>query len=129
MQLSDLTAMLSNPPNEFNNWSGKGVAEIILPLVAAHPKVRLFKRKPTSILNLTYLQLSNMEARLEKLQRFAGNFHSNSYSFQFADKEARLDSFKDWPEALEIRPEELAEAGFYHFPTKSSALRVSAIGT
>ena len=73
--------MLSNPPNEFNNWSGKGAAEIILPLVAEHTKVRLFKRKPTSILNLTYLQLSNTEALLEKLQRFAGNFHSNSYSF------------------------------------------------
>ena len=93
--------MLSNPPastnqatvgqkekgkdggdtKEFNNWSGKGVAEIILPLVAEHPKVRLFKRKPTSILKLTSLQLSNIEARLEKLQRFAGSFHSNSYSF------------------------------------------------
>ena len=26
----------------------------------------------------------------------------------------RLASFKDWPEELEIKPEELAEAGFYH---------------
>ena len=60
--------MLSNPPNEFNNWSGKGVAEIILSLVAEHPKVRLFKRKPTSILNLTSLQLSNMEAPLERFK-------------------------------------------------------------
>ena len=80
--------MLSNPPpstnqatvgqkekgkdggdtKEFNNWSGKGVAEIILPFVALHPKVRLFKRKPTSILNLTSLQLSNMEATLERFK-------------------------------------------------------------
>ena len=36
--------------------------------VAAHPKVRLFKRKPTSILNLTSLQLSNMEATLERFK-------------------------------------------------------------
>ena len=88
MQLSDLTAMLSNPPpstnqatvgqkekgkdggdaKEFNNWSDKGAAEIILPLVVRHPKVRLFKRKPTSILNLTSLQLSNMEAPLERFK-------------------------------------------------------------
>ena len=115
MQLSDLTAMLSNPPNEFNNWSGKGVAEIILSLVAEHPKVRLFKRKPTSILKITSLQLSNTEARLGKLQRFAGNFHSNSSSFQFADKDARLASFKDWPEELEIKPEELAEPGLKQY--------------
>ena len=80
--------MLSNPPpstnqatvgqkekgkdggdtKQFNNWSGKGFAEIILPLVAEHPKVRLFKRKPTSILNLTSLQLSNMEATLERFK-------------------------------------------------------------
>ena len=28
----------------------------------------------------------------------------------------RLASFKDWPEELEMKPEELAEAGFYHYP-------------
>ena len=27
-----------------------------------------------------------------------------------------MESFKDWPEELEMKPEELAEAGFYHSP-------------
>ena len=27
-----------------------------------------------------------------------------------------MESFKDWPEELEMKPQELAEAGFYHYP-------------
>ena len=30
--------------------------------------------------------------------------------------EARLASFKNWPSELEMKPEELAEAGFFHDP-------------
>ena len=37
----------------------------------------------------------------------------------------RLASFKDWPEELEMKPEELAEAGFYHDPVDVLADRVS----
>ena len=33
----------------------------------------------------------------------------------------RLASFKDWPEELEMKPEELAEAGFYHSPHDKDA--------
>ena len=31
--------------------------------------------------------------------------------------ENRLASFKNWPTELEMKPEELAEAGFFHDPT------------
>ena len=35
--------------------------------------------------------------------------------------EARLASFKNWPTELETKPEELAEAGFFHDPTENFA--------
>ena len=38
-----------------------------------------------------------------------------------------MESFKDWPEELEMKPEELAEAGFYHFPVNDLTDVVSAI--
>ena len=41
----------------------------------------------------------------------------------------RLTSFKDWPEELEMKPEELAEAGFYHDPVDDLADQVSGKGT
>ena len=37
----------------------------------------------------------------------------------------RLASFKDWPEELEMKPEELAEAGFYHQPDDEDADQVT----
>ena len=37
----------------------------------------------------------------------------------------RLASFKDWPKELEMKPAELAEAGFYHDPVDDLADRVS----
>ena len=37
------------------------------------------------------------------------------------DKEASLASFKDWPEELEMKPEELAEAGLYRDPHDEDA--------
>ena len=39
----------------------------------------------------------------------------------------RLASFKDWPEELEMKPEELAEAGFYHNPDDDDADQVRAM--
>ena len=47
--------------------------------------------------------------------------------FQFANKEARLASFKDWPAELEMKPEELAEAGFYHDPQDGNPDQVIGI--
>ena len=38
-----------------------------------------------------------------------------------------MESFKDWPEELEMKPEELAEAGFYHNPDDDDADQVSAM--
>ena len=35
---------------------------------------------------------------------------------QFEKESARLASFTSWPSELKMRPEELAKAGFYHFP-------------
>ena len=49
---------------------------------------------------------------------------------QLSKVEARLASFNDWlidwPEELEMRPEELAEAGFYHSPVDKVTDQVSA---
>ena len=36
--------------------------------------------------------------------------------------EARLASFKNWPTELEMKPEELAEAGFFHDPCSHGPL-------
>ena len=33
--------------------------------------------------------------------------------------EARLASFKNWNTELEMKPDELAEAGFFHDPTEN----------
>ena len=33
--------------------------------------------------------------------------------------ETRIASFKNWPTELEMKPEELAEAGFFHSPTEN----------
>ena len=44
---------------------------------------------------------------------------------QLTNIEARLASFNDWPEELEMKPEELAEAGFYHSPSDKKADRVT----
>ena len=35
--------------------------------------------------------------------------------------ENRLASFKNWPTELEMKPEELAEAGFFHDPIDNIA--------
>ena len=48
---------------------------------------------------------------------------------QLTNIEARLASFKDWPEELEMKPEELAEAGFFHSPQDNFADLVSAMET
>ena len=47
--------------------------------------------------------------------------------FQFASEETRLASFKDWPAELEMKPEELAEAGFYHQPQDGNPDQVIVI--
>ena len=40
---------------------------------------------------------------------------------QLSKIENRLASFNNWPSELEMKPEELAEAGFFHDPTESFA--------
>ena len=40
---------------------------------------------------------------------------------QLSNYEARLASFKNWPTELEMKPEELAEAGFFHDPDDDDA--------
>ena len=42
---------------------------------------------------------------------------------------ARLASFKNWPTELEMKPEELAEAGFFHDPTDKFADLVIKVET
>ena len=39
--------------------------------------------------------------------------------------EARLASFNNWPTELEMKPEELAEAGFFHDPDDYDADQVN----
>ena len=43
--------------------------------------------------------------------------------------ENRLASFKNWPTELEMKPEELAEAGFFHDPTEKFADKVIKVET
>ena len=40
---------------------------------------------------------------------------------QLSKTEARLASFNNWPSELEMKPDELAEAGFFHDPTENFA--------
>ena len=49
-----------------------------------------------------------------------------SLSPQLSNIANRLASFKYWPAELEMRPEELAEAGFFHDPDDSNADKVSS---
>ena len=46
---------------------------------------------------------------------------------QFEKKDARLASFKNWPAELKMRPEELADAGFFHHPDDHHADQVAVI--
>ena len=43
--------------------------------------------------------------------------------------EARLASFNNWPTELEMKPEQLAEAGFFHDPTDKFADLVIKVET
>ena len=40
-------------PSMFHNWRGRGAAQMILPLVASHPKVRSFKEELKTIFKLS----------------------------------------------------------------------------
>ena len=40
-------------PSKFHNWRGRGAAQMILPLVAKHPKVRSFKEELKTIFKLS----------------------------------------------------------------------------
>ena len=40
-------------PSKFHNWRGRGAAQVILPLVTKHPKVRYFKEELTTIFKLS----------------------------------------------------------------------------
>ena len=46
---------------------------------------------------------------------------------QFEEESARLASFTAWPSELKRRPEELAKAGFYHFPVDKHPDQVVAV--
>ena len=46
---------------------------------------------------------------------------TKNIAFQFENIYKRLGSFKQWPNDLNIRPEELAEAGLYHSPIDDNA--------
>ena len=50
-------------------------------------------------------------------------------SLQLSNVEARLASFQDWPAELKMRPEELAEAGFFHDPYDEDVDQVIPIET
>ena len=40
-------------PSKFHNWRGRGAAQMILPFVAKHPKVRSFKEELKTIFKLS----------------------------------------------------------------------------
>ena len=44
-----------------------------------------------------------------------------NHGLQFENIYKRLGSFKQWPADLNMRPEELAEAGLYHSPSDDDA--------
>ena len=49
---------------------------------------------------------------------------TKNIAFQFENIYKRLGSFKQWPDDLNMRPEELAEAGLYHSPSDDDADQV-----
>jgi len=154
-------------PSKFHNWRGRGAAQMILPLVASHPKFQNFYKRIGSFkqwpADLTMKPEELAEAGLYHspsddnadrvccfhcgggLMRWkvshlsAWVVHAKHYpdcSFlmekkdkqfitdssllptnpQFEKESARLASFTSWPSELKMRPEELAKAGFFHFP-------------
>ena len=54
-------------------------------------------------------------------QQFEKSFLLTWQLSQLSKFEARLASFKNWPTELEMKPRELAEAGFFHDPNDSFA--------
>ena len=61
-------------PSKFHNWKGRGAAQMILPFVANHPKVRSFKQELKTIFKLSPdEQLGGSSCQLQELAHGAGD--------------------------------------------------------
>ena len=61
-------------PSKFHNWRGRGAAQMILPLVVRHPKVRSFKEELKTIFKLSPdEQLGGSSCQLQELAHRAGD--------------------------------------------------------
>ena len=61
--------------------------------------------------------VENCQVRRQQLEK---SFLLTWQLSQLSKIENRLASFNNWPTELEMKPEELAEAGFFHDPTDKS---------
>ena len=61
-------------PSKFHNWRGRGAAQMILPLIIEHPKVRSFKEELKTIFKLPPdEQLGGSSCQLQELAHRAGD--------------------------------------------------------
>ena len=61
-------------PSKFHNWRGRGAAQMILPLVVRHPKVRSFKEELKTIFKLSPdEQFGGSSCQLQQLAHGAGD--------------------------------------------------------
>ena len=70
--------------------------------------------------------IEDCQVRRQKLEK---SFLFTWQLSQLSKIENRLASFKNWPTELEMKPEELAEAGFFHDPTDKFADLVIKVET
>ena len=61
-------------PSMFHNWRGRGAAQMSLPLVASHPKVRSFKEELKTVFKLSPdEQIGDSSCQLQELAHGAGD--------------------------------------------------------
>ena len=61
-------------PSKFHNWRGRGAAQMILPLVTSHPKVRSLKEELKTIFKLSPDEkLGGSSCQLQELAFRAGD--------------------------------------------------------
>ena len=61
-------------PSKFHNWKGRGAAQMILPLVVRHPKVKSFKEEQKTIFKWSPdEQLGGSSCQLQELAHGAGD--------------------------------------------------------
>ena len=61
-------------PSKFHNWKGRGAAQMILPLVVRHSKVRSFKEELKTIFKLSPDEkLGGSSCQLQELAQGAGD--------------------------------------------------------